>query len=282
MKPIIINFGKVKNTVRNTLGMIREDRVGVYAAETAFFITLSAVPFLMLTATVASRIVRTDIDKYLNFIVTYIPGLLGEYFENEILSLAMRPMHLSISVLAVLWSASKGVRAVRRGVRSVYGKPPDKFLAEATTGLVFTLLFIVLIIALLVFLVFGDAVRMLIIELDPSLRRIFAVTVTFFPVFFAVLLIFFFALTFRAFTPKAVGMAALAAHIPGAILASVGWMLYTYLFASFLDKFSSMPTLYGSLGSIMILMLWIYMIMYIFLVGAEFNKLLFFKRKPTP
>ncbi len=275
-RSIIIPYGRLKKRIKSVTKTVRDDRVGVYAAETAFFIVLSAVPFLMLTLSVAGMIAGEEIGGYLSLVVGRLPGVLGEYIETEFLTLARRPIGLSVSAIAALWSASKGVRAVRRGVRSVYGESADGFFAEAITGLIFTGVFIVLIIAVLVFLVFGDALLSVFASFLPSssFYSVFDIVLTLSPVFFTLLLVLFFALVLRAFTPSSANMTEYRKHMPGAIVAAVGWMLYSYLFSLFVDNFSSMPALYGSLGAIMILMIWIYMIMYIFLIGAEFNKYL--------
>ncbi len=279
MKPtLIIPFGKLKKRIFAVFEMIQMDRVGVYAAETAFFIILSAVPFLMLTVTVAGYVVDKNVDYYLSLVTTYIPGVIGEYVETAILAIVKKPMGLSFSVIATFWSASKGIRAARRGVRSVYGEAPDSFFRESLTGLIFTAVFVVLIIAVLVFFVFGDALVNLLEKFIPSLHGIASVTVKLFPIFFTAILVLVFAFALRAFTPSSAGMKSYRRHLPGAALAALGWIVYSYLFSLFIANFSSMPTIYGSLGVIMILMIWIYMIMYILLIGAEFNKYLYCKK----
>lgn len=275
---LVVHCGRLRKRVSAVTKMIRTDRVGVYAAETAFFIILSAIPFLMLTATVAGYIVDGNVDYYLALIATNIPGVIGEYLETGIIAVTTRPMSLSFSVIATFWSASKGVRAARRGVRSVYGESPDTFFRESVTGLVFTAIFIILIIAVLVFLVFGDAFATVIGGFVPSLHALFKLAIRFSPVFFSVFLMLFFSLALRAFTPASAGMTAYFQHIPGAALAAVGWILYSYIFSLFVAEFSTMPAIFGSLGAIMILMLWLYMIMYIFLIGAEFNKYLYSRK----
>lgn len=278
-RAFIVPLGRLKKRISAISKMIRIDRVSVYAAETAFFIILSAVPFLMLTVTVAGYIVDGNVDYYLSLIATYIPGVIGDYVEAGMLAIVKRPMSLSFSVVATFWSASKGIRAARRGVRSVYGESADSFLREALTGLIFTAVFVVLIIAVLVFFVFGDALVNLLAKLIPSIHGIVSLTVALFPIIFTVILIFVFAFVLRAFTPAVSGVSLYRQHLPGAALASVGWLAYSYIFSLFIAEFSSMPAIYGSLSVIMILMIWIYMIMYIFLIGAEFNKYLYMRKQ---
>jgi len=63
--------------------------------------------------------------------------------------------------------------------------------------------------------------------------------------------------------------------IPGATLATVLWFLVTIGFRSYLQHFGNFATIYGSLGVVMALLVWMYLISLVVLVGAEFNALLF-------
>ena len=63
--------------------------------------------------------------------------------------------------------------------------------------------------------------------------------------------------------------------IPGAILATMTWFTVTVGFRAYLQHFGDFTTVYGSLGAVMALLVWMYMISLVVLVGAEFNALLF-------
>jgi membrane protein len=63
--------------------------------------------------------------------------------------------------------------------------------------------------------------------------------------------------------------------MPGAILATVLWFSATVGFRVYLLHFGDFATIYGSLGAVMVLLVWMYMISLVILVGAEFNALLF-------
>jgi membrane protein len=63
--------------------------------------------------------------------------------------------------------------------------------------------------------------------------------------------------------------------IPGATLATVLWFSVTVGFRAYLQHFGDFTTIYGSLGAVMALLVWMYLISLVVLVGAEFNALLF-------
>ena len=62
-------------------------------------------------------------------------------------------------------------------------------------------------------------------------------------------------------------------QIPGALVAAVGWLLFSLLFALYVDRFSNYTSLYGGLSAIVVFMLWLYVCMYILLLGGEINLL---------
>jgi membrane protein len=63
--------------------------------------------------------------------------------------------------------------------------------------------------------------------------------------------------------------------MPGAMLASILWFSVTVGFRAYLQHFGNFATIYGSLGAVMALLAWMYLISLVVLVGAEFNALLF-------
>lgn len=275
----IISLRRICKLVSSLSHTLRRNKINVYAAESAFYIILSAIPFLMLIVTAARYIIPDGARDYMEWFADHIPGVLGEYIKTEFLTFADRPTPtpLSLSAFGTLWGASRGVKAVRRGLRSVFDEDSGSFISETVRGLFFTIVFIFLIVAVLVFLVFGDVISGLLGSVVPSLYALFDLIILLSPAFFALLLYLFFAFLYRTMTPAEAGMTKYRDHSPGAMLAAVGWILYSYLFSLFIDKFSNMSYIYGSLTAIMILMLWVYMIMYILLLGALWNKHLYFR-----
>ena len=279
----VISLRKTANTIMSIGKVMREDRITAYAAESAFFVILSAIPLMTLIVTVAGIVIPESVSEYIHRIASFVPGILGDYIESEFLSFVSypSPAPLSISALALLWSASRGVRAVRRGVRSVWGHDAGSVLAEIMYGFAFTVAFILMIVAVLVFFVFGEELSSLLTSRFETAGRVFDSIVDFSPVFTLVFLTLFFAVMLHTFTPKGEERLRIRNSVPGAALASAGWTLYSYIFSVFISDFSDMPHIYGSAAAVMILMLWLYMSMYIILLGAEVNKLFRCKIKRT-
>ena len=63
-------------------------------------------------------------------------------------------------------------------------------------------------------------------------------------------------------------------QIPGAIFTACAWQVISFVFSIYLDIFTGFTTMYGSLTMIILIMLWLYMCMYVILLGGEVNALL--------
>jgi membrane protein len=63
--------------------------------------------------------------------------------------------------------------------------------------------------------------------------------------------------------------------MPGAAFASVGWVVVSYLFAFYVERFGNYASTYGSLGGIIVLMLWFYFTAWVILLGGELNAMIY-------
>ena len=63
-------------------------------------------------------------------------------------------------------------------------------------------------------------------------------------------------------------------HLPGAVFAAAGWMLFSYFYSLYTTYFTGVSYIYGSLTAVVLLLLWMYVCMIILLIGAELNKLI--------
>jgi membrane protein len=59
--------------------------------------------------------------------------------------------------------------------------------------------------------------------------------------------------------------------VPGALVASAAWMLFSLAFSLYVDNFASYDATFGSVAAIVVLMLWLYYTIFIFVVGAVLN-----------
>ena len=66
-------------------------------------------------------------------------------------------------------------------------------------------------------------------------------------------------------------------HFPGAVFAAIGWMVVSWVFSVYVDIFEGFSNMYGSLTTIVLIMLWLYFCMYSILIGGVINVMFYDK-----
>ena len=248
---------------------MREDAVSAYAAQAAFFIMMSAFPFIMLLLTLIQYLPVTE-EVLIVMAHNTIPAAFNGYVISLIEEIYAKPSVTIISVtfVATVWAASKSFLAIIRGCNSVYDiKETRNYLRLRLLASLYTIIFAVILVVTLAVMVFGNTIAMVIGEQIPVLREMaFFIISLRTAVGFGVMFLFFLGLYVAV--PNRKGR--VTKEVPGAILTSVGWISFSYLFSFYVDNFANFDT-YGSLTAIIFLMLWLYACMYMFFVGGEIN-----------
>lgn len=246
-----------------------EDKISVYAAQASFFVILSVMPFLSLLVSIISFFTPADIqsifDRY-----TFsedIMDILGTLFTD--LKTAPKISLLSFSAIITLWSASRGTSAIRRGIETIYGSNSSRgFLFHRLKSLIGTLVLIVLIVATVILLLFGDSISNLIGNI-----RFTDIIMSWRTPFLVLYMCIVFTIIYTSAARRSVHISStIRSQIPGAILSSVGWVLFSYLYSLYIKFFPNASYIYGSLAAVCLMMLWLYFCMIILLLGAELNK----------
>ncbi|WP_343210599.1 YihY/virulence factor BrkB family protein [Anaerolentibacter hominis] len=258
--------------IRSFCLKMRDDSVSAYSAQTTLFIIISFFPFAMFLMTLfrylpvtemqllemAANILPANVD-------TQVTQIIQEVYRSAITS---NSTILSITVITTLVSGSTGFLAIIRGLNTVYGKRETRnyFLLRILSAC-YALILALLMVILSVLLLFGNTLYAWLVSNLPWLSSYVLPTVLL-RVGGSFLLMFLFFIAIYVVIPSR--KTKIRREIPGALLASVGWFGFSYLYSFYIEKLSS-PTAYGSLTSVVLLMLWLYICIYILFVGAEFN-----------
>ncbi len=265
--------------VRNLIRLITHDKVTVYAAQASFFVITSSVPFISMLIALAGLFLPEDSTLIYrltnaNDLTKFDYGGLFSTIINEIQK-APGVSLLSFSAVTTLWSASKGISAVRSGIETVYSANAESgFVTHRLKSIFNTVIFIVLLTLLSVLLLFGDLLTSLF-----GGRFTYIATLLRIPML-AVLMALFFTLIYVTVARRSNLVSRnFFRHLPGAMFSSVGWLLFSYLYSIYIDHFPGASRIYGGLAAICLIMLWLYFCMIILLLGAEINKLYFASRR---
>lgn len=246
----------------------RQDKINAYSAQSAFFILLSIIPFLMVFS---SLLQYTSITE--SMILKIIEQVMPQYISPFLVSIVHEVYHRSMGVISVtaavaVWSAAKGMQYIAAGLNSVNGiEETRNWFVMRFWAVIYTLVFIAAIISTLLVLVFGNSLRILAEEHLPLLDSIVDVLSHFRGLWMLALLIVFFAVIFAALPNRSLTF---QSQLPGAVICGVTWYVFSFGLSVYVDYFNGF-SMYGSLTAIALVMLWLYFCVYLMMLSAEIN-----------
>ena len=256
---------RMKNLIYN----IDDMQIPVYAANACYFLAISIFPalLLLLASLRYTPLSATDLIRLLEGI---LPGALMGAAESLIVSTYYNSSAglLSISALAALWSASRGIHGLLTGLNRIYGVHEDRtWLYTRLISVGYTFVFLLLVIATLVFQVFGESLadrlwvgRFLTELIDWRSTWLVTTQILIFDLIYMVL-------------PNRRNR--FLWSLPGAVLAALGWQLFSRVFSIYVEHMlSRYSNIYGSVYTVALGLLWVYCCMCILLFGGLLNRLL--------
>lgn len=261
---------KIQAFLSDMIERIDSDSVTVYAAQASFYVIIASIPFIMLLLSLAQYVAPLGYDEVIAAVNAIVPVTLHDFVDSVIGELYTKSAGsvISLSAVTALWPASRGVAAVARGVRRVYRIPePDGFVRGIAGSLIQTAVFIGMLLLTLIVLVFGSSIVRVVSGRYSALGEIFDRMQRMSGIVMLIVFCFFFAFVYRSFS----GRRLLIHQMAGAVFSTVGWIVFSAIFSLYIENYSNYSYVYGSLAAIVLLMLWLYICMIIFLLGAELN-----------
>lgn len=258
-------------TCKRIFDRYSEDEMTVYAAQASFFIVIAAFPFIMLLLTLIRFIpglTKLDVQTTL---LTIVPDMLNSFVLGIIEELYTKSTGTILSVTAVtaLWSASRGMLSIERGLNRAYKSQEKRgYILSRIICSGYTLVFMLVCIMCLLLLVFGNSLHHFMVRRFPLIANVTFYLINFRLVLALTVLIVCFMFLYT-FIPKK--KQKMRNQLPGALFTTAGWILSSYAFSIYFNNFSNFPYMYGSLTAVVLLMLWLYMCICIVFFGAEIN-----------
>ncbi|WP_163652564.1 YihY/virulence factor BrkB family protein [Listeria sp. PSOL-1] len=252
------------------INQIGKNDVSGNAAQLAYYMLFSIFPMLLIAATLLAY-VSIDRDSVFNLIQEFAPKQILSFLENNLDSLLSKRNGglLSIGIIATLWSASNGMNAVMRALNSAYGVTDRRnYFLKRLLSIAFTVAMIATIGATLLLLVFGQQIGSFVFNHLHGSKELldFWNNVR----WIITLVVIFVVFTFLYWVAPA-RKSHLISIFPGAIFSTIGWSLVSLGFSFYVNHFSNYSATYGSIGVIIILMLWFYLTGIILMIGGELN-----------
>lgn len=254
---------------------ISDDNVFNGAAALGFYLTLSLFPAMILLMTIIPYLPIERVDQaIMDLMKQALPEEAFGMVSNVVQEVTSnrRSSLLSFSILGTMWATSTGMYAIMQQLNITYGaKEARSFLRARATAFLLSLLFGLLVIGAFSLIVLGGVIQ------DWIGNRVgfSSALLTFFVIFRWVMIVLALLLGFATIYRYAPNVERkFAFFTPGSVIgvillifASLGFTLYTRHFANY-------SATYGSIGAVIILMLWLYVAGLVILIGSEINVLL--------
>jgi len=260
---------EVRSVVSQLAPRMREHRLTLVSAGVAFYAFLAFVPTLIAVVSVYGLVANPDdVERQVDNVASALPDDVRTFIVSQLQAIseanrAGLSITLAVAVIVALWSASGGMAALLSGLRVAHGADdPKSFVAKRGLALLLTLGAIFVLVAVIWLLAFLPAF----IEevgLGDSGRIVFGIVR--WPILAAVMVVAL-GWLYRLALPR------IERHGLGTVGAIVGtaiWLIVSALFAFYTASFASYSETYGTLASIVVVLLWLYLSVLAVLIGAE-------------
>jgi membrane protein len=255
----------------------QDDEVGALGAQMTYYLILAFFPFLIFLMTMMSltSVTTADILQSIRPMVAHETYTVIEGFINEVLKTGNKTL-LSFGMIGTLWASSSGVMAIIRALNKAYDEAENRpFWKVYGISLLFTIALGIVILLAFVLLIFGQGIGEHVfrwLHFPDSFDTIWNFIKFTIPLImmFIVFIFLYQILPNRRLTVREV--------IPGSLFSSLGWIVTSVLFAFYVNHFGHYTKTYGSIGGVIVLLIWLYLSSIIILLGGEINATLAFLR----
>ncbi len=260
---------------RRVWSQVNEDDVFGRAAQLAYYFLLALFPLLLFLTSVLGLLLGSGTGlrhSLFNYLGQVLPGSSAELVSTTMreVSAASGGGKISFGILAALWAASNGMGAICESLNAAYNvKESRSWWKTRLVAVGLTVAIAVLVITALVLVLYGGKIAESVAahfglgDVFTTSWKILQWPIVFAFVLLAVALVYYFA--------PDVKKQKWGYITPGTVVAVVLWLLVSFGFRLYLHFFNSYSAAYGSLGAVIVLMLWFYLTGAAILVGGEVN-----------
>lgn len=263
-------IGKTVHGIRAYFGL----RISLFAANACFFLILSIFPMLLVLLGLL-QFTPLEVERLGEMLPGLLPEGLLEPTEELILTTYDKAgsfRALGLSAVTALWSSGRGIHSLMTGLNAVYGVPETRsYLHTRSLCVLYTLALAAVLILTLALHIFGATLLVLLQGASHPLLVLLGriLSVRFFILLAAQTIVFT-----GMYMVLPCGGNRLLESLPGALLASLGWLVYSNLYSIYVARFATLSNIFGSVYGIALYLLWLYFCMVIFLTGGVLNRML--------
>lgn len=264
---------KVVNFIRILIKKTLENELMLMSNALTYKLLISIFPFIIFLMTLLG-FSNLSLEGY----IIEASKTLPEPIENILIVFVKEVVHtksvslLSTSFLVTIYSASTGFNSIIQGLNRAYGQEDTRnFILKRGTSVMLVFIFAILVNCSLLFFIFSDYIGKLIIKYTPLEFIPYFLDSIFLYIFIALVLLVMVLVIYKISISRKVTLKSI---LPGAIISVFSWLILSKGFNIYINNFSKYSKIYGSIGSIFVLVIWLNMISLILLLGGQINAIL--------
>lgn len=261
---------KAFEIVKDVLKQLQSDRVDAYVAQSAFFLFLSVVPFIIFMVTIVrfTPLTYNSLISYINnslpeYIVPFFDSVADELYKGSIST-------MTVSIISALWASGKGIQSIMNGLNNIYGVEKRRnFFVLRLKSVLYMTFFTAFIIFGILFVMYGKKIRKELFK-GFSAPVVFASKVIdyrYLILFLLLTVLFIVTLKFLPGRKRRFKYVLLPA-----VLAAFLWTVLSFGISVYVTYFGGF-SMYGSMMTLMLLLMWMYFGMYILFLAAELDSM---------
>ncbi|MEP6719564.1 MAG: YihY/virulence factor BrkB family protein [bacterium] len=264
-----------KSLAKRVWADIGKDKIFGHAAELAYFFLLALFPLLLFLTSVIGLFMGSGTelrDSLFNYLSKVLPGSASQLVSTTMFEVSNNSGagKISFGILAALWAASNGMGAISESLNVAYHVEETRpWWKQRLTAVCLTIVLAVLIISALALVLYGGKIgEGLAAGYGFGTAFVVLWNVVQWPIVLIFLLLAFALIYYWAPDLDDQDWKWVT---PGSVVAVVLWLLVSFGFRLYLHYFDSYSKTYGSMGAVIVLMLWFYFSGAAILIGGEIN-----------
>jgi len=259
----------MKKKLKNIKKILTREELGILPASLTYYFVLAIIPILTIMVLIASSF-NISIDQVIVLLKDMLPYKISD-FVIEIIEGKGFDGNVGVFNLIALFVASNGTYAIVKTANNLYKVDDSDLIKDRIKSVIILFNILLLLIFLILVPVFGENILILCQKSEAfsiiTDEVIFIVNLLKWP--FSFFVIFFNIKLIYTISP---GRVIRSQHTTlGAFITTILWVVSSVIFGYYLKYFANYDILYGNLSSIIILMIWLYVISFVFVLGMIIN-----------
>ncbi len=255
--------------LKKVFHIIKRPEMRILPGQLAFFFVLSLIPLIALVGTIASSF-NISVASLEEMMKAALPGNISETLLTYVSGKGLN-FNIIIFFISAFVLASNGAHSMIITSNEIYKIECEQIIQRRIKAILMTFILVLLLVFLLIVPVYGDSILQLAIEYSNHNSTVEFISIIYqilkYPLSLSLIYVNIKLLYIIAPDKKITT----ASTTYGAVFTTITWTLATEIYSFYVATFANYDIFYGSISSIIILLMWVYILSYIFVIGMAIN-----------